>query len=76
MGVAKEMTDKQLVRCKQFLDYFGVKYDGKFVKLTDGGNSVIMNPDTEWKEFLGHSVNCVAEAVAKKLGKKTKWVEY
>lgn len=68
------MTDEELIRCKQFLDYMGVKYDGKTVQLTDGGNSCVMNPNTEWKEFLGHSINCVAIAVAKKLGKKTEWV--
>ena len=68
------MTDKELERCKQFLDYFGVKYDGDTINLSDGGNSCIMNPNTEWKEFLGHSINSVAEAVAEKLGKKIKWI--
>jgi hypothetical protein len=65
------MTDEELMRCKQFLDYFDVNYNGDVIYLTDGGNSCIMNPKTEWKEFLGYSVNSVAEAVAKKLGKKT-----
>lgn len=66
------MTDEELIRCKAFLDYFHVKYDGKTIILDDGGNSCIMNPNTEWKEFLGCSINGVARAVALKLGKKTK----
>lgn len=70
------MTDKELERCKDFLDYFGVKYDDEYISLTSGGNSCIMNPKTQWKEFLGCSVNSVAEAVARKLNKKTKWIDY
>ena len=66
----REMTDEELIRCKKFLDYFSVKYDGDVIYLTDGGNSCIMNPNTEWKEFIGYSINGVAGAVAKKLGKK------
>ena len=69
----RTMTAKELKRCKAFLDYFGVDYNGEVIHLTDGGNSCIMNPNTEWKEFLGHSINGVAEAVALKLGKKTVW---
>jgi hypothetical protein len=69
------MTDKELIRCKQFLDYFRVKYDEDIIYLTDGGNSCIMNPNTEWQEFLGCSINDVAIAVAKELEKKTKWLE-
>ena len=60
---------------KDFLDFFGVKYDGDIIHLTDGGNSCIMNPNTEWKEFLGHSINGVAEAVAKELNKKIRWID-
>lgn len=67
------MTDSELIRCKLFLDYFHVKYDGDTIYLTDAGNSVVMNPQTEWQEFLGHSVNSVAEAVARKLNKKTEY---
>ena len=70
----REMTDDELIRCKAFLDYFRVNYDGEAIKLTDGGNSCIMNPNTEWKEFLGCSINSVAEAVARKLGKKAVWI--
>jgi hypothetical protein len=69
------MTDEELVRCKEFLDYFDVKYDGEVIYLTDGGNSCIMNPNTEWKDFLGFSINSIAEAVARKLDKKTKWLK-
>jgi hypothetical protein len=69
------MTEEELKRCKEFLDYFNVKYNGKFIYLTDGGNSCIMNPKTQFQEFLGHSINSVAIAVAKKLNKKTKWKE-
>jgi len=71
----REMTDKELERAKAFLDYFHVSYDKEIINLTNGGTSVIMNPTTRWKEFLGFSINQVAEAVAKKLNKKTKWLE-
>lgn len=67
------MTDEELKRCQDFLDYFDVKYDGDTICLTNGGNSCIMNPKTEWKEFLGHSINGVAQAVAKKMSKKVEW---
>ena len=70
------MTDEELVECKAFLDAMGVKYDGEVIRLTDGGNSVVMNPETEWKSFLGCSINSIAEAVARKLGKKTMWENY
>lgn len=71
----REITDEELIRCKAFLDYFGVKYDGDVILLTDGGNSCIANPETEWKEFLGASINGVASAVAKKINKKTEWID-
>jgi hypothetical protein len=67
------MTDIELIRCKDFLDYFQVDYSGDVIYLTSGGNSCIMNPKTQWKDFLGCSINSVAQAVAKKLGKNTIW---
>ena len=67
------MTDKELKRCKEFLDYFNVKIDEEFIYVHEGDTSVIMNPNTEWKEFLGHSILSVAEAVAKELNLKLKW---
>ena len=51
-----------------------VPIDGDFIELTDGGNGCVLNPNTEWKEFLGHSINGVAEAVARKLNKPVKWM--
>lgn len=69
------MTDDELVRCKEFLDYFSVPYDGDYIPQTDGGNSIVCNPNTQFKEFLGHSVNSVARAVAEKLDKPLKWIE-
>lgn len=39
-----------------------------------GGNSIIANPNTEWKEFLGYSINSVAEAYAKAVNKPTEWI--
>ena len=68
------MTDEELIRCKEFLDYFDVDYYGDVIYLTDGGNSCIMNTKTQWQEFLGCSINGVAKAVAEKLGKKTMWL--
>ena len=68
------MTDEELIECKEFLDYFGVNYNGDVIQLTSGGNSMICNPNTRFKTFLGYSVNGVAEAVARKLGKKTERV--
>jgi len=68
------MEELELVRCKKFLDFFGVKYDGEDICLTNSGNSCIMNPNTEWKEFLGVSINSVAIAVAKKLNKPVRYI--
>jgi hypothetical protein len=61
------MTEKELNRCKDFLD--------DRIKLTSGGNSCIANPNTEWKGFLGSSINGVARAVAEELGKEVYWDE-
>jgi len=69
----REMTDEELLRCKKFLDAFHVDYSGDTIELNDSGSSCIMNPNTEWKTFLGYSINSIAEAVAKKLGKKVVW---
>jgi len=69
------VSKKELKRAKEFLDFFSVDYKGDVIYLTDGGNSCIMNMKTEWQEFLGASVNGVAEAVAKKLNKTVKWVK-
>jgi hypothetical protein len=66
------MTKEELNRYIYFLDYFGVTYKGDTVYLTDGGNSCIMNPKTEFKEFLGCSINQIAEAYAKEVNKPTK----
>ncbi len=67
------MTEQELSRCKDFLDYFSVKWDSDKIMLTSGGNSCICNPNTEWKEFLGASINSIAQVVAKELGKEVYW---
>lgn len=69
--IMREMTNEELIRCKAFLDAFHVDYTKDVIELTDGGNSMIINPNTEWKEFLGYSINSIARVVAEKLGKKT-----
>jgi len=71
------MNEKEyLEECKRFLDYFSVEYTGDTVILTDGGNSCIMNPKSQWSElFGGHSINGVARYVAEKLGKKVKYID-
>jgi len=63
------MTQKELDRCLYFLNYFNIDYKGEYISLTSSGNSCIMNSKTEFKEFLGCSINSVAEAVAKELNK-------
>lgn len=69
------MTKKEyLEECKKLLDYFRVDYSGDTIYLTDDGNSVIMNPDTQFKEFLGYSINSVAKFVADEMGKKALWL--
>ncbi len=68
------MTEEELKECKEFLTYFGVDYTKDILVLTSGGNSVIMNEKTQWKKFLGVSINQITEAVAKKMNKKTKWI--
>ena len=69
----REMTDAELVRCLEFLDYFNVDCDDDSIVLTDGNNSCIMNPNTQFKEFLGCSINSISQAVARKLNKPTVW---
>ncbi len=69
------MNEAQFIRASAFLKYMGVPIDGEYIVLTDGGNSCVMNPNTEWQEFLGYSINGVAQAVAKKLGKPVKWMD-
>jgi hypothetical protein len=71
------MNKKDLNKCKDFLDYFGVKWDGDKIKLTSEGNSVLLNPNIdEWlQEFLGYSVNGIARLVAKELDKEVYWDE-
>ena len=69
------MTDKDLEECKALLDHFSIPYDMDYIPLTSGGNSIIMNPNFKYKNFIGASLNVIAEAVAKKLNKKTKWIE-
>jgi hypothetical protein len=75
LGSMEKMTKEELDYCKKFLDYMDVDYSGDVITLTSGGNGIIMNPKTKWQKFLGHSINSVAEAVAKKLGKKIEWEE-
>lgn len=70
------MTDKELKRALEFLEYFSVPVDGEYIPLTSGGNSCVMNMKTQWKEFLGASINEVARAVAEKLDKPVKWIDY
>ena len=72
------MHEEQYIEeCKKFLDYFDVDYSGDTILLTDGGNSCIMNPKSQWDElFGGHSINGVAQYVAEKMNKKTEWLEY
>jgi len=67
------MTDEELAYGKKFLDYMDVDYSGDVILLNSGGNGIIMNQNTEWQEYLGCSINNVAEAVARKLGKKIEW---
>lgn len=68
------ISDEILIRAKEFLDRMRVKYDGDVILLDKGGNSMVMNPNSPFPEFLGFSINRVAEAVARKLGKKIEWV--
>ena len=69
----KDMPEETLNRFKEFLDYFHVDYSSDVITLDSGCNSVVMNPKTQWKDFLGYSIASVAEAVAAKLGKKIIW---
>ena len=68
------MTKQELKRCIDFIKYFGVRIDDRFIYVHDGHTSIICNPDTEWKDFLGHSILDVAESVAKELKIKLKWI--
>lgn len=64
-----------LIKCKELLDHFDVDYSKDVVELTDGGNSCIMNPQSQYYElFGGHSINEVARYVAEKTGKKVTYI--
>ena len=67
------MKEEELKRCLEFLEYFGAKKDKEFIYVNDGHTSIICNPNTDWKDFLGHSILEVADAVAKELKLKIKW---
>jgi hypothetical protein len=68
--------EEYLQKCLELLDYFGVDYSGDTIVLTDGGNSCILNPKSQFIElFGGHSINAVAMYVAEKLNKKTTYKE-
>jgi len=70
------MTDEQLIECKVFLDYFRVKYDRETIEIDSGGNSMVFNSDGKFSDnFIGCSINSIAEAVARKLGKTVKWAK-
>ena len=73
----KKITEEEfLQKSLEFLDYFNVDYSGDYIELSSGGNSCIMNPKSQYYEiFGGYSVNHIAEYVAKKLDKKTKWID-
>jgi len=64
------MTKEELIRFTDFLDYFNVDWKSDVIKIGSGDFSVIMNPNTQWKDFLGYSIANVAEVVAKELNKK------
>ncbi|MCK9273102.1 hypothetical protein M0P65_06155 [Candidatus Gracilibacteria bacterium] len=75
MKTEKISEEEYLQKCLEVLDYFRVDYTKDIIKLTDGGNSCIMNPNSEFYElFGGYSVNSIIEYVAKKLNKKVKWI--
>lgn len=71
-----KITEEEFLdKCYEFLDYFKVDYQSETIILTDGGNSCIMNPNSQFYElFGGYSINSVAQYVAQKLGKKVKYV--
>ncbi len=69
------MNKHLLHRYMLFLQYMGIDIDEDTLPLTNGGNSVVCNNDTKFKECLGMSVNEVTRIVAKELGKEVKWIE-
>ena len=71
----KISEEEFLIKCLEFLDYFSVDYSKDVIELTDGGNSCIMNPKSQFYElFGGYSINSVAQYVAKNLGKKAIYI--
>lgn len=70
----KLTEDEFLIKCLELLDYFQIDYKGKIMFITDGGNSIILNPNSQFYEvFGGYSINSIVEFVAKKLNKKIKF---
>ena len=70
------MDEKTLKRFQDCLDYFHVEWRDDVIKLHDGGHSVILNQNFEFSDFCGYSINSIAEAVAKQMGKSIEWVDY
>lgn len=68
------MNEDEKKRFEEVLNYFQVKTNTDIIYLTDGGNSVICNPDTQFQDFLGYSINFIAETYAREVGKETKWL--
>ena len=68
----EKITEEEfLEKCLVFLDYFNVDYKGDIIILTDGGNSCIMNKNSQFYEYFGgHSINGVAQYVSGKLNKE------
>lgn len=70
----KISKEEYLIKCKELLDYFSVDYSKDVIYQTSGGNSCIMNSKSQYYAlFGGHSINAVAEYVAKETGKKIMW---
>lgn len=69
----KKMNTEELSRFKQCLEYFGVDTEREKILLTSGGNSVILNKNSEYSDFLGCSINSIAEAYADQVGKEKEW---
>ena len=68
------MDKQRLDRFIACAKYFDVKIGTKYIWVNDSHTSVIMNPDTKWKDFLGYSILQIAELLSNELNKKIRWM--
>lgn len=63
----------EIKRLEEFLVNFGKDIAEDVIECDSGDLSIICNPDTEWKEFIGMSIFSVVKYYCEKNGKTYKY---